>query len=303
VKPGAHKVQVTKAGYEFAVTDTVIKSEKPTLSVLTPISVSVCASVIEESAVLEVYRGSEMIQSSTGNTHCFLLPAGTYQIKPVAAGVHFSPSQHEVTVEHESLDTPVFVRFTRSFEAFVTCLGTCGSFSAEMKSQSTGELIPVTISETDEPSRSKISHASLNPGGYKLIVSNPHWCFTEPSGKTSVNVQVVAESLPVEEPVVITQKSFMMQIKSDYALKIEIVNKDQKIVEETEIGLNKYCVNALGVYEITPISCHNFDSEKYNFDTESPKLIDLKAVSHHQVNTAKLSLTWIFFKFHNIAKK
>ena len=84
-------------------------------------------------------------------------------------------------------------------------------------------------------------------------------------------------------PVTIEQKSFLLQIQSEYETKVEIVNGDDKTTEDVKVGLNKYCLNSPGEYKIRTDSCHVFNEDGYNFDTAAPHVVDLKAELHQQV--------------------
>ena len=57
-----------------------------------------------------------------------------------------------------------------------------------------------------------------------------------------------------------------MNTKSDVTGKAEVkpaVTGSHKLTK----GVNKVCLSQAGTYELTPVSCHQFDSDKFTYDT------------------------------------
>ena len=310
IKPGEHQVHVTMEKLEFESMNVVITSEQPVLPVLTPIRMSLCAQVKDASGRLELYSGDVKMDTSSTSEHCFLVPSGDYRIRPITTmpDMHFTPVEQEIVVGDEPVDGVVFTQFTRPFEAFVNCLDECRDIAATLTSVATGKGHALTIdSGSDSNLIRRLAHSALNPGEYDLTVTNDGWCFdaAEPSTSTTVRIEIASENKPVPEPVSVDQKSFLLQIRSDYDTNVEIVNGEQATTEPVQVGLNKYCVNAIGRYELTPISCHVFEEAQYYFDTTSPQIIELKANEHQQVmlsNTYRIYIT-ICISFRSYASK
>ena len=185
VKPGKHNIHVVKEQLEFDVSEITITSDQPVLQVQKPARVSLCATVNHPSGLLELYNsGGEKLKTTPDNNHCFMVPTGSYVIKPVttATDIHFIPAEKTIQVDHEPIRDIEFNQFTRAFEAFVSCLADCSGTSATLTSRTTGQTVALNIEETESGSTRRLVHSSLNPGIYDLNVQNENWCFGSGTG-------------------------------------------------------------------------------------------------------------------------
>ena len=299
VKPGSHSVLVEKTALKFATEAFEITSDSPVLPPLSPTHLSLCARADHPQAKLELRSPSGgLIQTSAGQSECFLVAPGEYELKAVAQGVHFNPSRHPIIVVNRSLDGFVFNVFTRPFHAFVKCLSDkCDGFSVNLKLGAQLLSLKVHSAAEESPNMRRISHDSLSPGAYELTVKNDNWCFGQ-SGSvihTSSQTEIVIppESEPMPNPPIVEQKDFLIKIKAQHQTEIEMALEGDEGVSAASVtalaGLNKYCVPKPGVYHVRPRSCHVFENEVYTHDTAKPSQIELSAKLHRQVRTRAIN--------------
>lgn len=61
-----------------------------------------------------------------------------------------------------------------------------------------------------------------------------------------------------------------------------------KGVEEVKPGTKTFCLPVAGKYEYRIQSCHQFQRERYEYDTENPEPLSLVAVKHLVSGTIRL---------------
>ncbi|CBY18878.1 unnamed protein product [Oikopleura dioica] len=297
VKPGVHEILAQKEDYDFVAVNVDINSNNPNIQAISPYRVRLCADTnIDDTKLMLLSETGKVLEQSSG---CFMVTPDVYTLRPADSSFHFSPKQIQVTVTDQPSKSHSFKRFTRRFSAFVRCLGTCQSFSANIV-DANGERVPLILGKTED-NRREIEHSSLDPGEYTIEVSSENWCFEQSSNKKIVKTTVAPEGHPDPVPLEIVQKAYRLQLKSEVITEVEIIAGGRKVVEKLKPGFNNLCITAGGEYTISPRGCHNFAKSSIQYNTASPSVISLSPVSHkvtveieiaeNKVDAAELKLT------------
>jgi hypothetical protein len=205
-----------------------------------PSRVRLCAETDIDGTKLELLSESGAVLEQSSD--CFMVAPDVYALRPADSSFHFSPKQIKVTVTDQPSKNHQFKRFTRRFSAFVRCLGTCQSFSANIV-DADGERVPLVLGKIED-NRREIEHSALDPGEYTIEVSSENWCFDQSSNKKTVKVTVAAEDHPAPVPVEIVQKAYRLQLKSEVITEVEILAGGRNVVEKLEPGFNNLCITA-----------------------------------------------------------
>eukprot|EP01114_Cavostelium_apophysatum_P010153 TRINITY_DN2361_c0_g1_i6.p1 TRINITY_DN2361_c0_g1~~TRINITY_DN2361_c0_g1_i6.p1 ORF type:complete len:1184 (-),score=357.86 TRINITY_DN2361_c0_g1_i6:30-3581(-) len=291
LKSGTYKIEATKERTVFnSLTDHRIS---PNSAVLPPISVKsfdLCGRIVlsdppagidpsrSRTIVLRDEKGRQIAETTTdpSNQYCFQVAPGKYKLSPsissheTAAGLSLIPSTLDVTVSNSPVLDLLFAQARVSVGGRVKCIETPCQSGITVTLTSKGDTqAPVTSSLVSD----KFLMKDVLPGTYTITVNKESWCWEKPE----LDVEVKAEDVNGLE-FVQTGYLLVSKVSHDVTLHSQLESKaDTKENYSLSKGTDKLCLKKPGVYTLTPKSCYKFDQDVYQFDTNSPRLLELTA--------------------------
>ncbi|XP_038065332.1 nodal modulator 1-like isoform X2 [Patiria miniata] len=221
------------------------------------------------------------IATDSEGAFCFKVKPGSYVMQPtlsseeMAAGLKIIPSEQKVQVKNAPVFGINFSQFKADVRGVIKCIDVCGTLQITLHSEAgMEERSPAQISQQTKQASFKLK--DVLPGKYKVSVIQNHWCWETPS----LDIQVTDSDVTSLE---FTQTGYLLQCHVSHPIAMLYHHtKSPKQSKEIDLakGLNQFCLERSGSYQLTPLSCHKFDQESYNFDTSSPAMLALTATKH-----------------------
>lgn len=215
---------------------------------------------------------ADTVTDKSGN-YCFEAAPGTYQVTPslqdaeIAKGIYLSPPSREVVISDKPNLATNFVQAMVSLKGRVKCLNKCASNTrVSIRLMSSDDEVFQTVDKNGA-----FSFDNVFPGKYQVEVHHKAWCWT----KDSVVVEVEYEDV---DNIEFVQSGFVLEGELSHDAQVAVY-KGSELKEKVTLvrGRNRMCVAESGSYRVVPESCYRFDNEEYDFNTATPKVLELQA--------------------------
>ncbi|NXS18565.1 NOMO2 protein, partial [Mystacornis crossleyi] len=190
---------------------------------------------------------------------CFKAKSGTYNVQVIIpeaetrAGLALKPKMFPVTVTDRPVMDVTFSQFLASVSGKISCLDACGELAVTLQPAGrAGERRSLQLAAGRDAA--PFAFEAVLPGRYKGRTG-------EPLGGPGSAAWEVAVSTPL--------------------LSCDLENS----ADLNFFSRSFFALVFVGVYEVTPRSCHQFEHEYYTYDTSSPSILTLTAVRHHVLGT------------------
>jgi hypothetical protein len=225
----------------------------------------------------------QTVQADKGGKYCVSLPPGTYTVTPIVssteekAGLNFSPPQTTISVASTPLNDIHFSQLRVTVSGRVVCLAPpCDkSVSVTLHPKSaaahaSSSSITTGLGLTDN----QFTLRDVLPGSYEISVNFPGdaWCWETQSRELAVTKDIAN--------VEFVQSGYVLPVTTPHDIQLHVARaQDAKDAGETHAihaGTNKVCVKQPGKYTVTPKSCFKFGQDSFDFDTASPRPLELQ---------------------------
>ncbi|XP_055531777.1 BOS complex subunit NOMO1 [Wyeomyia smithii] len=301
IQAGTYTIQVAATNLQFKDHIVKVALSKPALPDIIVAGFKVCGQVVsKQSHRVAITRKGSTFQveiptiENAGGEWCTYLESGQYTVQVLtseqehAAGIQFFPLTQSVNVDRSPLSGIIFSQLRATVEGDIRCLPDAGSScpkdltitltALDSSGNPTGQL-----TKTDQKA-GKYLFENVLPGSYEVSVPKFKLCWQ--ADKIKINVKTVKES--VESFV---QNGYVVSIVSSHATKMSY---KQQSVEEAKLhqitlnpGLNAFCVQKAGTYELDLSGCHKYaDNVAKTFNTNEVAPLTITAQKHR--NTVKI---------------
>lgn len=316
MKTGTYRIQVQKEHMSFDEITVKITPNTPQIQDIIASGFDMCGQIvigklpdsIQGSANRRVIyypqgKGSDAESVSTGNDNkfCAKVKPGKYVVKihltdeEIKAGLQLVPSEKEVTVQNAPVMDITFSQFRAKLSGSIKCLEKCGGMEVSLSPVNRGDKKQIT--QAKEGAKGTVfQFENVLPGKYKVTLLHDTWCWKDKTLEVEVKSSDVAD-------VDFTQTGYILKCTISHEIKLHFAH-DRKSGSvgsfDLNKGTNRFCLAQPGVYKLRPDSCHKFEKEEYIYDTGSPELLALTAVSHlvegtvtaeEKVNDIKIDVT------------
>ncbi|KAI0209330.1 Nodal modulator 2 [Lamellibrachia satsuma] len=299
IKTGQYSVSVTATQLEFETVSIKITPNTPQLADIVVSRFETCGKIIidkiPESIVgksiqkkVEVrskIQGEEVkiLLASEDGSFCQMLKPGSYVFKvilgeaEVKAGLKLAPVEKEVQVVDRPVSGVIFSQFRAKVGGVITCLEECSRVEMSLLAVDHPED-KQAIQTTTSGTKAEFQFVDIMPGKYKLAVIRDEWCWKEKTSEIEVTDKDVTD-------VAFTQSGYVLSCSLSHDVTLNFARqgstaKDDMFSESLTRGVNKLCLRKPGIYQLTPVLCHQFEQETYTYDTSRPTLLALTAVKH-----------------------
>jgi hypothetical protein len=295
-KAGTYDITAEKPNYVLgALKGERVAANNPRISDILVTEVSVCGTLSiahpppnMKLGVRDVQIKSEggkykqqTIRADKDGKYCASLPAGTYTITPIVsssegqAGLNFSPSHATVEVAFTPINDINFSQLRVTVSGRVVCLtAPCDkAVSVTLHPNSavaSSSAITTGLGLTDN----QFTVRDVLPGSYKISVNFPNdaWCW-----------EAQSRDLPVTKDITnieFVQSGYVLPVTTTHDIELYVAHakdkKDSGEMHTLHAGANKICVKQPGKYTVTPKSCFKFGQDSFDFDTASPRPVELQ---------------------------
>jgi hypothetical protein len=291
MKSGTYHVSVEAERMSFEVTNVKVTPNTPQLPDIVASRFDVCGQIEMEPLVVQsrvvnvVGPSAELTQKTVvlpDGTFCMPCKPGTYQLSvelsesDVKAGLKLLPISKEVTVVDEPVDGIKFTQYRATISGLIHCLEpSCGSLQLTLQSISRADD-QRTIQTVEDGQNVKFAFSDVVPGKYRVSVINEQWCWKA----KSQDIEVIDKDLMAVD---FTQTGFILLASLSHSITLNFTHESEPdTVGSFSLtkGVNKFCLARPGIYQLTPVSCHQFEENVYLYDTSSPSPLSLIAVRH-----------------------
>lgn len=229
-----------------------------------------------------------MSKENSAGEWCSYLESGHYTVQVVtseeehAAGIQFFPLTQSIHVDRSPQSGIIFSQLRATVSGEIRCLPDAGSAclndvtvtltSLDVNGNPTGQ------SSNAEPQGGKYAFANVLPGSYEVSVPKGKLCWQ--SNTIKFNVKTSQETVPT-----LVQSGYVVSIVSSHAVTMNYHQKDVEGAKSEEMlltsGMNTFCVQKAGSYEIELSGCHKYGADVPKaFTTSDPAPVSLTALSH-----------------------
>lgn len=298
IRAGSFKITAEAPDVQFTETSVTISPENPTIPDIVVSAYKVCGQVLsQESYTIAITRQSSTYHTQatserdTGNWCTYLAP-GRYSIQILtttddsANGIQFFPRIQNVDVNTSPVKGITFSQLKATVTGEVKCL-------TDPEGSSLCQATAVTLHALDSDGKrsgqsektvvknGKYSFEEVRPGTYELSVPNNLLCWE--SNTLTLNVKSASETVPT-----FVHNGYLVSVTSSHSTKMSYKLRSKTPTAEKDIiltpGLNSFCVEKFGTYDLTFIGCHTYDPNSQNsFRTGEERPITVKALKHKNV--------------------
>ncbi|XP_072048765.1 LOW QUALITY PROTEIN: BOS complex subunit NOMO1-like [Amphiura filiformis] len=295
IKSDKYVITVQKEHVFFEPTTMKINPNTPRLPDIVASSFSVCGRVnIDKPPVKgsgsrqitltpEGGKPKDSVTKATQNdgSYCFEVKPGVYEIQPAVsdeetkAGLKLVPAKLKVTVRTIPEFDVNFSQFKATLRGAIKCLDVCGNLQMKITTEDGRDERPL-VQISQQTKTAPFQLRDVLPGKYKVTVVQSNWCLESPTLEVSVGEDDV-------EGLEFKQKGYLLQCHTSHPTALHYHHsKSPKDSHKFDLsaGLNQYCLDKPGKYQLEPKSCHQFDRSSYSFDTSSPNMLTLTAIKH-----------------------
>lgn len=295
IQAGTYTIQVTADELQFKDHIVKISLSNPALPDVVVSGFKVCGQVISKKS----YRVAITKKASTATVEvttkentagewCTFLESGHYTVKVVtseqehAAGIQFFPLTQSIHVDRSPQSGIIFSQLRATVSGEVRCLPDAGS---SCLSDVTVTLTPLDVNgnptgqaSNAEPQEGKYSFANVLPGSYEVSVPKGNLCWQ--SNTVKINVKTAQETVPA-----LVQSGYVVSIVSSHAVKMTYQQQGVEGAKSEEMlltsGMNTFCVQKAGSYEISLSGCHRYGADvPKTFTTSDVAPVSISALSH-----------------------
>ncbi|PRP75877.1 hypothetical protein PROFUN_15413 [Planoprotostelium fungivorum] len=285
MKNGKYRVTVTKEGYHFDAVDVYASSSSPVLSDITPTGVDICGQLSTQDSTasnpfkLHLTSGGSRIATTKvdqkGN-FCFRgveagkKPEGrgaSIEVENNGGNVVFHVQRHDLIIRDEPIEHIHFSESKLHISGQVKKLSDSSEGLTVLLKQGKH------IRETHTDAVDEFHFDNTPPGSYDLEIlshsdSQPCW--------DQSTIHVVVQSKNITD-IVFQQKGYRIDISSSHPAKVRYSLSNDKAKEVSlSKGLNSFCVNRPGIYQLDVVSCFKFEADRYTYDTKEGGVKELK---------------------------
>lgn len=295
IQAGSYTIQITAEDLHFKDRIVKISLSNPALPDVTVSGFKVCGQVISKKSyrVAITKKGSSSTdevttKENTAGEWCTYLENGHYTVKVVtseqehSAGIQFFPLTQSIHVDNSPQSGIIFSQLRATVSGEVRCLPDAGNACLKDVSVTLTPLDvngnPTGQASNAEPQAGKYSFANVLPGSYGVSVPKGKLCWQ--SNTVKFNVKTAQETVPA-----LVQSGYIVSILASHAVKMTYKLKNAENDKSDEMlltsGMNTFCVQKAGTYEIKLSGCHQYgaDVPKY-FSTSDVASVTISALRH-----------------------
>uniref|UniRef100_A0A914VZ87 Nodal modulator 3 n=1 Tax=Plectus sambesii TaxID=2011161 RepID=A0A914VZ87_9BILA len=227
------------------------------------------------------------IKTDQDGKFCRMVPSGRYELSPNLlkeekdAGLVLMPPVMDVDLTKGPVKDILFNQFEATLSGQIQCLEPCRKVSLKLFDESGREVKSTLL--TDKQQLQKYELTGILPGNYKLHASADQYCWEKEEQAVTIG--------KADAVVNFRQVGFAAQVMSTSPAQLSWTYSGTKVVkgvEELKAGTKTFCLPVAGKYEYRVQSCHKFQSERYEYDTDNPEPLSLVAVKHLVSGTIRL---------------
>ncbi|XP_062553237.1 BOS complex subunit NOMO1 [Armigeres subalbatus] len=295
IQAGTYTIQVTADDLHFKDRIVKISLSDPALPDVIVSGFKVCGQVISKKSyrvAITKKASSTTVEvttkENTAGEWCTFLENGHYTVKVLtseqehSAGIQFFPLTQSIHVDRSPQSGIIFSQLRATVTGEVRCLPDAGN--ACLKDVSV-TLTPLDVNgnptgqvSNAELQGGKYSFANVLPGSYEVSVPKGKLCWQ--SNTVKFNVKTAQETVPT-----LVQSGYMVSIVSSHAVKMTYKLKGVEGAKQEEMlltsGMNMFCVQKAGSYEINLSGCHRYGADVPKvFSTSDVAPVSISALSH-----------------------
>uniref|UniRef100_U5EYY7 Putative metalloproteinase-related collagenase pm5 n=1 Tax=Corethrella appendiculata TaxID=1370023 RepID=U5EYY7_9DIPT len=302
INTGTYTIQVTADNVQFNDHTVKISITNPALPDIYVNGFKVCGQVVSKTShnVAITKQAStyhtEISTEANSGAWCLYLSNGKYLVEVLtsseekARGIQFFPLSQTIEVDSSPLDGIMFSQLKAMVIGQIKCLSdadiSCHNTAVTLQAlDSSGKIV-------SQPIVTNVKGGSYNfdnilPGLYEISVPNSKLCWE--SNSYRVNIKSAKESVPIFK-----HTGYIIAIASSHTTQISYKLKQVENAKSHEAiltpGLNSFCVEKAGTYDIKFSGCHLYDENVVKtFSTNSQTPLNVNAVKH--LNTVKILST------------
>lgn len=295
IKAGTYTITAQAADVQFEQKSVEITLKSSNIPDIVVSAFKVCGQVLsQDSYTIAITKHSSTFhtqatsQRDTGEW-CTYLPTGRYSVQiltsaeDTARGIQFFPKTQNIEVVASPVSGIIFSQLRATVTGDVKCLtdaegaAYCQNTVVTLHAlDSDGRRNGATVKATVK--NGKYSFAEVRPGTYEVSVPTTSLCWE--SNTLTLNVKSATETIPT-----FVHSGYLVSIVSSHNTKMTYILRSATHKIEKEIfltaGLNSFCVDNFGVYDISFKGCHTYDSTTQNsFRTGDELPINVNALKH-----------------------
>ena len=185
----------------------------------------------------------------------------------ITSMTRFVPSSYQVDVDHTPLSGFTFTQFRTAIKGSISFIGASQTTTIQLSS-----AVHATQTLTTEGS---YEFENVLPGKYRVVILQDHWCWRS----KSIDVEVVDAAV---DGVVFEQLGFFFTVTTSHEVDLTYsVNEGQSTgVLHLKAGSSKHCLEHGGKYTFATQSCHIFEPQTVEWNTDDQSSVTLTAVKH-----------------------
>jgi len=233
-------------------------------------------------------KRSDAKTTVTDNTgaYCVTVKPGSYIVsvplsgEEVKAGLTLAPQEKKVQIVNQPTSNINFSQFRAQVSGTVKCMEKCSSMALTLDAVSRSD-IQIRVDATVSENGASFTFDNVMPGKYKVSILMDAWCWKE----RVVDIEVLDKNLKGLEFV---HTGYILKCSVSHPITMNFAhNKKEKNVGSFDLdkGMNRFCLAHPGIYQLTPESCHKFESPHYTYDTSTPSILTLTAIQHQALVT------------------